>query len=180
MESTSTAPSTHIGPLSTIPPNASPGLLFLKALLPAIDALTPDLTPLENILGHNAAFTVNNGPPMPAETMYLMLRRRTTALARFGHVLHRAWDVGNADGTRTLLYETTSTTVFQGDDVEAKVKEFSVVTLVPVDTSGDETGGSAGFRAVDLCSYLDSSPVSERAKVFMASKAKTEASAPAS
>lgn len=154
----------HQGSYQSIPVDASPGLLFLKAFLPILDSLNAeDVATLSDYLTAEATFTINNGTPVQSEHVLPMLSMRSQKLSKFGHDLHIAWDIAKADGNRTLLYESTSSTVFKEDaeSVEAKVKEFNIVELVSVD---------AGFRARDLRTYMDASPVSEIARAFMTTK----------
>jgi hypothetical protein len=155
----------HVGSCETITPDASPGLLFLSQLLPALDSLEPDTTLLLGLLTPDCVFVINSRPPAPAEHVMGMLAMRGNMLSKFGHDVHTAWDVLNDDGSRTVLFESTSVSVFNGDPekVEAKVKEFSILELVS--TEGKESG--APWKARELRTYMDQTPVSERAKIAM-------------
>lgn len=157
----------HKGPYQSIPEDASPGLLFLKALLPALDSLgpfhgTPDVA---NYLAPNAVFIINNGGPVQAASVLGMLEMRASKLSKFGHAVEMVWDIDNADGSRTLMYESTSVTVFKEDSegVEVKIKEFNVIELA----KSVDGKGLHGLQAIQLKAYLDGSPVADRAAAMM-------------
>ncbi|QPG94025.1 hypothetical protein C2857_004095 [Epichloe festucae Fl1] len=156
----------HHGSHHSIPPDSPPGLLFLKAILPALDALGPSRgTPgLANLLAPDATFTINNGAPVDAADVVKMLGLRASRLSRFGHSLERAWDVDMGNGSRTVMYESTSATVFKEDaeGVEVRIKEFNVIELEPSHVGR----GRGGLQAVKLTAYLDASPVSARAEAM--------------
>ncbi|KAI1255092.1 hypothetical protein MGN70_003155 [Eutypa lata] len=124
------------------------------------------------LLSPDAIFTTNSNPPNTIDKVLPLLSRRSERLARFESEVHAAWDLGSVDaaggsaGRRTVLYESTSTTVFKGDPMahEARVKEFSVVELR---LRGD---GSGGFEAIELRTVMDPSPVTALAQAIVASK----------
>lgn len=157
----------HKGSYQSIPGNASPGLLFLKAILPELDSLGPFLgTPqLANYLAPNATFIINNGAPVEASNVLGMLEMRASKLEKFGHNVDMAWDIDNADGSRTVMYESTSVTVFKEDKegVEVRIKEFNIIELA----ASSDGKGLNGLHAVQLRAYLDGSPVVERATAMM-------------
>ncbi|KAK2606246.1 hypothetical protein QQS21_003294 [Conoideocrella luteorostrata] len=156
----------HYGPHHHISPTASPGLLFLKQILPALDTLGPfhGQPELANYLAPGATFTINNGPPVEAANVLNMLEMRAQKLSKFGHNLETAWDIDKGDGTRTVMYESTSVTVFKEDaeGVEVRIKEFNLIELESKDTGK----GWIGLHAVKLVAYLDGSPVTERAEAM--------------
>ncbi|KZZ92447.1 hypothetical protein AAL_06073 [Moelleriella libera RCEF 2490] len=121
----------HRGSRESILPSASPGLVFLKFVLPALDALGPFRgTPeLARFLAPNATFTMNNEPAVEASRVLRMLGMRSRGLSSFTHDLETAWDVANADGSRTVMFRSTSVTVFTADaqGVEVRIKEPDVV-----------------------------------------------------
>lgn len=61
------------------------------------------------------------------------------------------------------MYESTSVTIFKEDpeSAEVKVREFNIVELV---SSKDNGGESNVFKACELRTFLDGSPVSARLK----------------
>lgn len=98
-----------------------------------------------------------------------MLTMRGQKLARFGHEVHAAWDIegggdGDGPGSRTVMYESTSVTVFKDDPeaTEIKVREFNVVELV---------GGEGDWKARELRTFMDASAVYKHAQKL---QAKTE------
>ncbi len=159
----------HKGPYNDIPTNASPGLIFLKKLLPALDSLGPfdgelDMT---RYLAPDATFAMNGGPAMPANGILQMLPKRSAQLSKFHHDVHMAWDMPAADGSgrRTVMYESTSISSFKLDpeNVEVKVGEFNIVELVPV---ADAATGATELKASQLRAFLDGAPVTARAQMI--------------
>lgn len=69
-----------------------------------------------------------------------------------------AWDVEKDDGKRTVMYESVSVTVFKKDPErkEIKVPEFNVMELEPMEK------GFAGLVGVELRSYLETTPITQR------------------
>jgi hypothetical protein len=159
----------HHGSYESIPSNASPGLLFLRDFIPILDSLeiSPPL-PLTSFLTPDAKFIINNGPPIPTQDVLAMFAMRSGKVAKFHHDLYRAWDIAkdNGLGSRTVMYESTSVTVFKQDpeNAEVKVREFNIVELVP---SKDDGATSEGFKACELRTFLDGSPVSARLKSIL-------------
>ncbi|RYP72101.1 hypothetical protein DL771_004432 [Monosporascus sp. 5C6A] len=161
--------SIHKGAYTSIGSDSSPGLLFLRSFLAAIDSFNPtDHAPIASLLRQDATLTINNGPAIPAEQMISMLGMRGTKLAKFGHDLHTAWDIAGGDGRRTVMYESTSFTVFKDDQegVEARVNEFNIIELVKSD--------DGVLRALELRTYMDASPVSARAQAVMSKSGQTQ------
>ncbi len=162
----------HCGPYDAIPDTASPGLLFLRRLLPALDSLGPfdavDGQPdVLRYLAPGATFVMNGGPPLQAVDVLQMLPKRAERLARFHHDVRMAWDVAARDGSgrRTVMYESTSLSTFKADPdaVEVQVAEFNVVELVPI---ADPTTGEMALRALQLRAFLDGAPVTSRAQMI--------------
>ena len=168
--------SIHRGPYTAIPADASPGLLFLRALLPELDSLGPfDGTPkLMSLLAPSAVFVINGGAPMPARDVLPMFERRAETVAEFRHEVDVAWDMARGNdgdggvGARTVMYESTSVTVCKDDPegVEVRVRECNVLELVPA-REGDGEGGAAGFKAVELRAFLDGAAVASRAQALL-------------
>ncbi|OJD13045.1 hypothetical protein AJ78_06460 [Emergomyces pasteurianus Ep9510] len=73
---------------------------------------------------------------------------------------------------KTVMYESVSVTVFKSDPErkEVRVPEFNVIELEPVDgnSGGDGERGFEGLWAVELRCWMDSSPVTTRAKEIAA------------
>lgn len=87
------ATSIHVGDLHSTPDSASPGLLFLKYLIPMLDSLKPEgeALALTAVMAPGATFTIdNNNPPSTTEQVLPLLLVRAQKLASFGHELHRA------------------------------------------------------------------------------------------
>ncbi|KAK3191953.1 hypothetical protein K4F52_001996 [Lecanicillium sp. MT-2017a] len=160
---------THKGPYCDIPANASPGLLFLKRLLPALDSLGPfdGELDLKRYLAPGATFVMNGGPAMAADGILQMLPKRSARLSKFHHDVHMAWDITATDGSgrRTVMYESTSISAFELDPEKAEVKvgEFNIVELVPVT---DSVSGVTELKALQLRAFLDGAPVTARAQMI--------------
>jgi hypothetical protein len=158
----------HHGPVSSIPSDASPGLLFLKAYLPALDSLSPATQPIAPFLTPLAVFMTNGGSPVPAATIASLMNIRAGQLQAFRHDVVCAWDVadegdgesrssGGEAGKRTVMFESVSVTAFNANlDPEGKevlVPEFGIIELEPMQ------GGILGLGAARLRTYMDAQPV---------------------
>jgi hypothetical protein len=60
-----------------IPPIASPGLLFLRDIMPVIDSLDPDPSPLTKFLTLDAKFIFNGTSPKSTEEVLATFRMRS-------------------------------------------------------------------------------------------------------
>jgi hypothetical protein len=151
--------SVHRGPYTSIPSDTSPGLRFLKGILQALDSLEPPATPIGAFLSPSAQFIINGGKPIPSSAISSMLSSRREKLIAFRHDVTVAWDVEKDDGKRTVMYESVSITVFKSDpeNQEVKVPEFNVIELDP------NQNGREGFVATELRSYMDTTPITQRA-----------------
>jgi hypothetical protein len=149
---------THHGHCENIPTDASPGLRFIKAFLPALDSLEPSLNPIGPFLASKAHFVINGGSPTPAHLVIGMLDSRGKKLSFFHHDMKVAWDMEKDGGKRTVMYESVSVTVFRNDTekVEVKVPEFNIIELEPLQN------GSNVLVAVELRSYLETKPIMQR------------------
>lgn len=86
--------SSHNGPYEDIPTSASPGLLFLKQLMPALDSLDPDANPLSRFTTPSSTFsTGNSSTTTDPEALHEMFKHRASMLESFHHKLVNAWDV---------------------------------------------------------------------------------------
>ncbi len=87
-----------------------------------------------------------------------MLKSRAEKLRVFHHDIKAVWDIEKEDGKRTVMYESVSVTVFESDPekTEIKVPEFNVIESEPVEN------GSEGVGAVELRSYLETKPITQR------------------
>jgi hypothetical protein len=158
----------HHGSYDSIPATASPGLVFLRKFLPALDSLHPSSNPILPFLAPNATFTISGNLSQSVDQILLMLDMRSKHLAKFHHEVTAAWDIelehdGSGRERRTVMYESSSITVFKHDpdQLEVKVGEFNIVELER--SSGEAEGGQQDFVAVELRTYMDAGPVKERA-----------------
>lgn len=87
------ATSIHHGPYETILSTASPGLLFLKSFLPAVDTLDPAIHPLTPFFTPNAPILICSNPPSTASATIPLLEVRSRHLSHFHHQVHIAWDI---------------------------------------------------------------------------------------
>lgn len=84
----------HSGTAASIPSTASPGLLFLKSFLEAVNSLDTDQTkPLDSLVTDNAVLILGNKPPFHADRVRPMLEGRSKHLEKFEMGLTQAWDI---------------------------------------------------------------------------------------
>ncbi|KAF7531565.1 hypothetical protein G7054_g8762 [Neopestalotiopsis clavispora] len=105
--------SVHTGSIDTIPAGATPGLLFLKELLPSWDAL--------------------GKPPKPVRAAGPgQARREARQVLPHRHGRLRHWQGGR---TRTVIFEAVNSRVLKNDPgaTEVKGKEVTILELKPVD-----------------------------------------------
>ncbi|KAK9366867.1 hypothetical protein V1509DRAFT_208288 [Lipomyces kononenkoae] len=156
--------SEHVGDYHFIPDNASPGLLFLKEFLPAVDSLD-ESPPIAKFLSPDVRF-IGGGGIVGRDVLESMFRGRSSRLSSFGHRVKKAWDIaspsveidGSVRNCRTVLYESISITIFKHDpeQVPVEVPEFSVIELEP---SPSDPGK---FVAVEVRFWMDPKPVMDR------------------
>ncbi|KAK9235271.1 hypothetical protein V1525DRAFT_275587 [Lipomyces kononenkoae] len=156
--------SVHVGDYPAIPEDASPGLLFLKEFLPAIDSLD-ERPAIAKFLSPDVRF-IGGGTIITRDALYTMFRGRSGRLSSFGHRVKKAWDIAapfvGPDGSvregRTVLYESVSSTIFKDDpeQVPAEVPEFSVIELEPC------ASDPGIFVAVEIRFFMDPKPVLDR------------------
>ncbi|KAM0819209.1 hypothetical protein AB5N19_05024 [Seiridium cardinale] len=127
--------SIHIGSLESIPGGASPGLLFLKELLPSWDALGKPPKPVREFFNNETSFATNSNDPTPVGQVLQGLIKRVDRLAKLHREVTAAYDIGKEDGTRTVIFEAINSRVLKNDpsNTEVKGKEVTVLELKPVD-----------------------------------------------
>ncbi|KAK6077189.1 hypothetical protein SCUP234_00867 [Seiridium cupressi] len=127
--------SIHIGSLESIPGGASPGLLFLKELLPSWDALGKPPKPVREFFNNETSFVTNSNDPTPVGQVLQGLIKRVDRLAKLHREVTAAYDIGKEDGTRTVIFEAINSRVLKNDpsNTEVKGKEVTVLELKPVD-----------------------------------------------
>ncbi|KAF7122365.1 hypothetical protein CNMCM5793_000390 [Aspergillus hiratsukae] len=159
---------THQGSYESIPSTAPPGLQFLKHFLPALDSLDPNTNPVSPFIHPDARVFVGSGPPNRGTDVVGLLNVRQRHIQYFHHEVHKAWDIGDGNGTgpRTVMFEATSGTVFRNDpdEFEVRVGEFNILELERSNSDGDEHGkGGSGLVAVEMRTYMDARPVQDQA-----------------
>lgn len=142
----------HHGSHETIPSDASPGLVFLRDLMNAIDTLEQDPSPLPKLLVPEAKFIFNGNPPASVDQVLVTLRMRSTRLRKYKHNGDLAWDILTKDGRWTVMYEATNVLEFKEDPegVEVKVRDFGIAELVH--------GDDGVWKAIEMRSFSDPSP----------------------
>ncbi|CAI7584154.1 unnamed protein product [Penicillium manginii] len=144
------ATSIHHGPYETIPPTASPGLLFLKSFLPAVDTLDPTIHPLSPLFTPNAPILICINLPSTASATFPLLKVRIWDInlsqkdAATTNETENNSKHGMSDKTtlyaplpglmhlkRTAMFEAMSSTNFRNDPDEfvVKVREFNILDL---------------------------------------------------
>jgi hypothetical protein len=100
------ATSIHHGPYETIPPTASPGLLFLKSFLPAVDTLDPTIHPLSPLFTPNAPILICINLPSTASATFPLLKVRSRHLSHFLYHVHIVWDIDLSQKDAATTNET--------------------------------------------------------------------------
>jgi hypothetical protein len=144
---------THTGSYESIPVDASPGLRFLKCLLPILDSLEPTSSLLTTLTTPKACF-ITNGESAGVDDVLPKLSARSEKLSAFRHDVSRVWDIENSEQRRTVMYESVSVSVFKMDkeQKEIRVPEFNVIELETTDES------SGLWQATELKVYKDAEP----------------------
>ncbi|KAI0127902.1 hypothetical protein BJ170DRAFT_393684 [Xylariales sp. AK1849] len=123
----------HQGSYESIPAGASPGLLFVKELLPSFDSLGKPAIPVRSFFNETTKFVTNSNDPSPVGQVLQGLVKRVERLAKLYHEVHTVYDIASEDGSRTVIFEATNVRVFKKDSEqrECKVKEVTVLELKP-------------------------------------------------
>ncbi|KAH8646495.1 hypothetical protein BGZ60DRAFT_233224 [Tricladium varicosporioides] len=168
--STSKKYTSFTGPLTSIAPPSSPGMLLLAAYLPAIDALdrtSPAALAINDIVSPTATYQMNGGPVIPFTTVLGMLGVRSEKIERFTHEDFDTdtMDLEGENGKRKVVCECSSTSLFKGDDKNERVKvnELLILECEPA----PEGKGIEGVWVVGAKSYFDPAPVREKGKEIM-------------
>lgn len=129
------ATSIHTGDIASIPSSATPGLLFLKDLLPSWDALGKPPKPVREFFNSETTFVTNSNDPTPVGQVLQGLVKRVDRLAKLSREVTIAYDIGKKDGGRTVIFEAINSRVLKNDpsSTEVKGKEVTILELKPVD-----------------------------------------------
>jgi hypothetical protein len=165
MSSITTTCIAYTGTLDEIPDNASPGLLYLKAYLPALDSLSSSPDPLLHKIVSPSAVIINNGnPPAGAGEKgqrERKLTKRAAALKSMSRVLRRAWDVDGSDGRRTVLYESINHYIFAADETaDVSMPEAGTIELERVES--EKGVGVSGYWTVEARSWHNPAPIKKK------------------
>lgn len=139
--SMNTTVSVHHGPYETIPPDASPGLLFLQRFLPVADSLDPNECSIRPFFTPNAPILIGSNPPTSASDAVPLLQVRDRHLAHFHHEVHLAWDMDLSRETSAANMLNTSTS-----DVPTDVGREETTLYAPL-TSGVRLKRTVMFEA---------------------------------
>jgi hypothetical protein len=148
----STQTHVHHGHHDTIPPTASPGLLFLKAYTAAIDSISAQPGPLlSGFLTAESRFVYNGQPAISAARLLVVLQMRNAKLSKYAHHVNKAWEIldGASKGV-TVMYESTVELAFRGARETIWVPQFTILELRHCEV-GD------GLRLVESRVYTDRS-----------------------
>jgi hypothetical protein len=146
--------SSHTGALSDIPQDASPGLRFLAAYVPAIDSLDAPDPGLDHYISPEAKFFTNKNSAVKLEQMLPMFASRGQMLLAFGHGDYaiKAWDLEGEGSRRTVIFESVSKSVFKTRPDNVKlVHELNILEL---DTAPDGKGVE-GLWITAAKTYMD-------------------------
>jgi hypothetical protein len=167
MALTTTNCTSYVGFIDDIPHTASPGLLFLQKILPALDSL--DSRDVIISLCSPSAIVINNAnEPVPTvkpprEMVGDKFTKRAASLTSIHRELHRAWDIDMGNGQRTVIYESRNHYYFKADPkADVVMAEAGTIGLEPVHESLESSRGLGGFWATELRSWHD--PASIRRK----------------
>lgn len=169
--------SSYTGLLEGIPSTASPGLLFLKAWLPAIDSLEAAEHRNLNFLVSPSALIYNNSKPpnLLATDPELAIKgrpqskeaKRARALKSMSRELRRAWDFqkeGEME-TRLVFFESNNQYIFKGDAgnpvLMAEAATLELERVSEQDQAGQH-GGVGGWRAKEVRSWHSPEPIITR------------------
>lgn len=143
-----TSISIHHGPYETIPPDASPGLLFLQRFLPVADSLDPNECSIGTFFTPNAPILMGSNPPASASDAVPLLQVRGRHLARFYHEVHLAWDIDLSRETSAAntINETTRSTATRNISVPTDIAREENTLYAPL-TSGVRLKRTVMFEA---------------------------------
>lgn len=169
--------SSYVGLLEDIPSTASPGLLFLKAWIPAIDSLEDAEHRNLNYLVSPSALIHNNSKPprVLATDPEIAIKgrpdskeaKRARALKSASRKLRRAWDIqkeGEPE-TRLVFFEGINQYIFNEDAGDPVVMAEAVILELERVSEEDQTGqhgGVGGWRAKEVRSWHDPEPIRTR------------------
>ena len=143
------------GSYESIPSDASPGLLFLKQFLPILDSLDED-PPIAQFVSPDVRFIINQEAPTSLAKLAEMLGMRRERVRLFKHDVFKAFEIQREMGF-TVIFESTSTTQFNGDDVKLVVAEVNIWELERQENSGE-------LQLVEARCWMDPSAIQRRAK----------------
>jgi hypothetical protein len=162
---TTTSPSciAYVGLLPSIPTDASPGLLYLKAYLEASDSLESKDGDIGKLVKPGCVMHNNSAPPVIMQPMPApptnseapsKRAKRSAALQSLTRELRRAWDIDNGNGKRTVIYDSKQYFTFAAD-VENPVCMPEAGTMELERVPEGKEGGIGGWWAVELRSWHD-------------------------
>jgi hypothetical protein len=169
--------SSYTGLLEDIPPTASPGLLFLKAWIPALDSLEDAGHRNLNFLVSPSALIYNNSKPpnLLATDPEIAIKgrpeskeaKRARALKSLSRVLRGTWDIqkeGKLE-TRLVFFESINQYIFNGDAGDPVMMAEAVTLELEKVSEEDQTwqhGGVGGWRAIEVRSWYSPEPIITR------------------
>jgi hypothetical protein len=179
MSTVSVSGSVYKGLLEDIPSTASPGLLFIKAWIPAIDSLEDAEHRNLNLLVSPSALIYNNSkPPNPLACdpdiaikgrSHSKEAKRARVLKSLSRELRRAWDIQNEGevDTRLVFFDSINQYTFNGDDSDPVIMAESVtldLERVPEREQAGQHGGIGGWRIREVRSWHSPEPIMTRRK----------------
>lgn len=145
------AVSIHTGGYELIPDGASPGLAFLKDMLPSYDALGKPPKPVRSFFNNESKVITNSKDVVPIGAVLQGFLKRHERLSKLHHEVLVAYDVAKPDGTHTVIVEGYNVRVLRGSEKEIRVKEVTILELKP--------GPEGGLVAAEVRATIENQPL---------------------
>jgi hypothetical protein len=153
----------YAGSIEDIPSTSTPGLLFIKTLLPLTETPAHSFV-LANLYSPSIIFKNNAAPPINLSTVKASGKpeKRNNAIEAINLNFRYAWDMDLGNGRRTVIYECEKYYVFKADPenpLYMPVVGILELEKVPEEARRGEDGdgevGVAGYWATETRNWFD-------------------------